>query len=205
MAISYSEGHFTVELPEDRSFRLETCDAYVKISGKGVKEMDFGWIESESRTLWLMEFKDYDHVEAPDPDREHLVETLSAKVRDALTMIATGWAETDFGEQLRSDLRDTCPGFPNRACAVRSLLVLNLSRADASRLIGALKSEINAELEGIREMFGISTVTVLTVGHPMGKNANLVETRREGVLPFQCQSSSEVASFKAFFSSGRSS
>jgi len=38
-----------------------------------------------------------------------------------------------------------------------------------------------------------------------GKNANLVETRREGVLPFQCQSSSEVASFKAFFSSGRSS
>lgn len=167
MTISHSEGHFTVELPEDRSFRLESCDTYVQISGKGVKEMDFGWIGAEGRTLWLMEFKDYDHTEAPDPDRDHLVETLSAKVRDVLTMMATSWAETDFGDQLRGDIRDTCPGFPNRACGVRPIIVLNLSRADASRLVGALKSEINAELEGIREMFGVSSVTVLTVGHPM--------------------------------------
>lgn len=167
MTTSYSEGHFAIELPEDRSFRLESCEAYVEISGKGVKEMDFGWIEAEGRTLWLMEFKDYDHGAAPDPDRKHLVETLSTKVRDVLTMLATAWAETEFGEELRRDLRETCQPFPSRACTVRALIVLNLSRADASRLIGALKSEINAELEGIREMFGISSVTVLTVGHPM--------------------------------------
>jgi hypothetical protein len=167
MAISYPEGHFSIELPEDRSFRLESCDTYVQISGKGVKEMDFGWIEAEGRTLWLMEFKDYDHQEAPDPEREHLVDNLSTKVRDVLTMVATAWAETDFGEHLHRDLRDTCSRFPDRACAIRPLIVLNLSRADASRLIGALKNEINAELEGIREMFGISSVTVLPVGHPM--------------------------------------
>lgn len=167
MGESFPEGNFSIELPQNRYFRLEECDTYVQISGKGVKEMDFGWIDPKAETLWLMEFKDYDHETAPDPDRGYLVENLSAKIRDVLTLMATAWAETSFGRQLRSDLRDTCPSFPGKACAIRPLVVVNLSRADASRLISALADEVNGRLRDILEMFGISRITILTTGHPM--------------------------------------
>jgi hypothetical protein len=122
MKRSFREGRFTIELPEDRYFRFESCETYVGISGKDVKEMDFGWLDAGGDTLWLMEFKDYDQEDAPPPDR---------------------------------------------ACRIRPLVVVNLRRADASRLIGALKSEVNAELDGILDMFGIGQVTIITVRHPM--------------------------------------
>ncbi len=167
MRETFPEGNFSIELPKNQCFRFESCDTYVEISGKDVKEVDFGWMETGAQTLWLMEFKDYDQEDAPDPDRDYLVENLSTKIRDVLTMLATSWAETSFGQQLRSDLRDTCPDFPGKACAIRPLVIVNLNRADASRLVGALTNEVNAELEGVLEMFGISRVTILTVGHPM--------------------------------------
>ncbi len=40
-------------------FQFEKCSEYKVLSGRGVKEIDFGWLDTKYNTLWLIELKGY--------------------------------------------------------------------------------------------------------------------------------------------------
>ena len=161
----WDEYRFRFTLPDERAFRFEQCAAYNAVKSRGVKEMDFGWLDGQ--TLWLMEFKNYGAGVPATPKKEHLQDNLAEKIRDSLMLLGTAWSQTAFGNQLHGDIVQTCSAFPQRAIDVRPLVVMNLERKDATRLITPLRDEIEALLDGVLHCFGVSHIPVLPAGHPM--------------------------------------
>lgn len=57
----FEENGVRVHFPDNNTFRLGDCQAHIVIKGKGVKEMDIGWLDTASNTLWLVELKAFNN------------------------------------------------------------------------------------------------------------------------------------------------
>lgn len=56
---SITESNITLDFPDERFFRLESCPGYRKLSGYHFKEMDVCWYDHAQQLYWLIELKDY--------------------------------------------------------------------------------------------------------------------------------------------------
>mgnify|MGYP001213422668 CR=1 FL=1 len=59
LPMPFEENGVRVDFPDANNFRLSDCEAYKAIKSKGVKEMDIGWFDTTSNTLWLVELKGF--------------------------------------------------------------------------------------------------------------------------------------------------
>lgn len=161
------ENTIRLEVPDGRSFRLDDCDTFLEIEGDTLHDVDVVWQNEEDERLWIVELKDYGELIPKDPDREYLQENLTDKIRDVLYLLAALWAESDFGEQLREEVEEGFPNFPETACPIRPVAILNLEE-EQEALISALMTDLNSDgaLTSVLSVMDVSHVLVVDPDHP---------------------------------------
>jgi hypothetical protein len=165
--VDVEEHTIRLEVPDDRSFRLDDCDTFRYIQGDTLHDMDVVWQNEGDDRLWLVELKDYGELIPRDPDRDYLRENLTDKIRDVLYLLAALWAESDFGDRLRNDIEEAFPDFPETARPLRPVAILNVED-DQKGLIGALMTDLNADgaLTSVLSVMDVSHVLVVDPEHP---------------------------------------
>jgi hypothetical protein len=174
--VDIEENTIRFEVPEGRSFRLDECDAFWRIEGDTPNDVDVVWQNEGDDRLWLVELKDYGELIPADPDREYLQENLTDKIRDVLYLLASLWAESDFGRRLRRDVEEVFPTFPETKPPLRPVAVLNLEE-DQEALTSALMTDLNTngELMSILSVMDVSHVLVVDPDHPFVEDELQVE------------------------------
>ncbi len=61
----FDENGVRVHFPDNNTFRLGDCPAYIAIKSQCVTEMDIGWLETATNTLWLVELKAFHNPAMP--------------------------------------------------------------------------------------------------------------------------------------------
>lgn len=151
---SYSESGLTVTLPTDSGFRFAELSGYLNLSGKHLKEMDFGW--AANGHLWLLELRGYSQL----PEEANLTAgdfvlphasrgddesrrsqwrfvTLVEKVTDSLLMLGAVWGGTPAGRELAAGM----PEAVRRPLPVKVLVGLDLPPGLAVHL-GAIRDSL---------------------------------------------------------------
>lgn len=156
------ENTIQLEVPDGRFFRLKECETFEIVRGNTPRDVDVIWQNEEDDRLWLVEFKDYGASIPEDPDPDYLATNLTEKIRDTLYTLASVWADSDFGQQLREDIEDTFPGFPDTACPLRPVAILNLEE-EYVELFGALMTSLNGDqdLMSVLAMMDVSHIAVV--------------------------------------------
>lgn len=155
-----NENSLRVEVPDGRWFRLKRCDAFESIRGDTLHDVDIIWQNEGDSRLWLVELKDYGELIDRDPNHGYLVSNLKEKYRDTLYVLASVWAGSAFGNQLRKEIQRTFYNFPEEICPIRPVVILNLE-ARFQAMYGELKTALNAS-QGL-----MSTLSVMDVSHIM--------------------------------------
>jgi hypothetical protein len=156
--VDIEENSIQFEVPDGRSFRLDECETFQRIEGDTPHDVDVIWQNEGDDRLWVVELKDYGELIPADPDREYLQENLTDKIRDVLYLLASLWAESEFGRQLRNDVEETFPSFPETKSPLRPVAVLNLEEGQKG-FAGALMTDLNSD-GGLT-----STLSVMDVSH----------------------------------------
>lgn len=161
------ENTIRLAVPDGRSFRLDDCDTFLGIKGDTLRDVDVVWQNEGDERLWLVELKDYGELIPKDPDREYLQENLTDKIRDVFYLLAALWAESDFGDRLREDIEEAFPDFPETACPIRPVAILNLEE-DQQALISALMTDLNSDgaLASVLSVMDVSHFLVVDPNHP---------------------------------------
>jgi hypothetical protein len=100
----YQESGLIITLPDDEHFRFQDCQAYKGLSGANLKEMDFAWWQNETKTLWLIEIKEYANLSSEECLPDYLLDNLVNKATDSLLMLAAMWSKTNQGLKLAACL-----------------------------------------------------------------------------------------------------
>jgi hypothetical protein len=164
--MDFRENTILITVPDDHYFRFEECDAYEQVKGKGMKEMDVGWVDGDD--LWVVELKDYgQHI--PADLRKQLAkvrDNVPLKVQDTLAMLGAAWSKTAWGRDLLQDIRQTCATFPDTAVPIRTGVIINIENRSDIQLLQSIKDRIAADLKGELEIMGVESIVVLPVGSP---------------------------------------
>ena len=120
----YSEPPFHVELPDDDTFRLQDCPAYKHLSGRHLKEMDFGWWDTSERVLWLLEIKDFQQLSREQELPQELIGKFRTKARDCLLLLSAAWLGTPVGRELVRSLPEPCRTWPGLNSRLKLLFVV---------------------------------------------------------------------------------
>jgi hypothetical protein len=160
------ENTLRMTVPDGRAFRLGACATFVTIPGDTLHEMDVAWQNEDDGRLWLVELKDYGELVSEDPNFSYLVENLADKVRDTLYVLASVWAGSAFGNDLRRDIEATFPDFPSEPCPMRPVAVLNLEAGQVGPLMTKLNTELNDEMQSVLAVMDIERLLVVTPDHP---------------------------------------
>lgn len=145
----YMESGVLVRLPHKQHFRFQNLRTYQKLSGKGLKEMDFCWLESlagkDETLFFLMEIWS-------KPTASNIIEELTGKIIDSLLMLASLWLP-------QVDLHKDVPGeFHRPPYSIEVFVVIT----GASEHIGPLKDQLNTHLlKSQLSLFNIKEVMVL--------------------------------------------
>jgi hypothetical protein len=88
------ESGFVFTPPHEAWFRFADCGTYrTRLSGQGIKEMDFAYWDAPRERLAVLEVEDYSGLEMKD----HRVERLVAKGKDVLVMLHSAWRGAPAG------------------------------------------------------------------------------------------------------------
>ncbi len=71
---TYQESGLIITLPDGEHFRFQDCQAYKEVSGRNLKEMDFGWWQNDTNTLWLIEIKEYSNLTSEEQLPDYLLD-----------------------------------------------------------------------------------------------------------------------------------
>ena len=153
------ESGYQFDLPERRTFRFAECSTYENyLSAHELKEMDFGWVSGTSTPIvWLVEVSNY----ALGPDTQQIsssdfLEEATQKITDCLLMLSAVWAETAVGQQLRRDIEQTCPQFPDQVADVRAVLLVGFESEDSSFKMETISNSLRPRLRGRMRCMGTS-------------------------------------------------
>jgi hypothetical protein len=171
---AYIESGLRINLPEGEHFRFQDCEIYKQLSGKKLKEMDFGWWQKQQNRLWLIEIKDYAHLTTEERLPKHLLDNLVDKATDSLLMLANCWAKTGKGREFSSCLPPAIQQFPEHPeqLKLKLFFILKINVAMFKDEIDALRYELNDKLRGRVALFNIRYVSL--VDHITVINNNLL-------------------------------
>ena len=159
----FTESGFTVTVSSANSFCLAEMDPYKRLSGRNLKEMDVGLIDTANDCLMMLELKGSEVWEAFDYDKkvahEHLVENLGSKATDVLLILSAAWAKTGVGVDFASLLPQR--GTKYLGDGKLKLCFLVDTPATRASLLGMVKDELSRVLSGRLQLFGIKRITIL--------------------------------------------
>jgi hypothetical protein len=175
-----TENTLQVVVPRGRSVRLQACETFKQVTGDSLNDVDVLWQNEGDDRLWLVELKDYGELIPEDPDKSYLKENLTDKVRDTLYVLASVWAGSDFGFQLREDIQGQFPDFPDRPDEIRPVAILNLEESYA-QLISSLMTDLNtnSKLRSVLSVMDITRLLVVGPDHPFVEDQLQIEVRSD--------------------------
>jgi len=172
------ESGFKVTVPPGTTFRFCECEAYRRLSGLGLREMDVGWCETDGSKLTLLELKGQGvwrgFEQGRDSADRFLIEKIGGKATDALLMLASVWAGTRVGTELAACLPKCSRKYPGDG-ALRLVFLID-TPASRWELLLAVKDRLNRRLGGRVRLFGIGSLALVDY-----------ETARRIGLPVQRQ------------------
>lgn len=156
---TFEESGYHFNLPDGRTFRFAECSTYQShLGAHELKEMDFGWVtEGSPPIVWLVEVSNY--ALGPDTEQTSLpnfLEEATQKITDCLLMLSAVWAETEAGRQLRRDIEQTCPRFPDQVADVRAALLVGFESEDATFKMETISNSLRPRLRGRMRCMGTS-------------------------------------------------
>lgn len=152
------ESGIRFKLPDGSYFRLCDIEAYRKLSGQNLKEMDFGWWDEKLGKLFLLEVKEYRDFENKTKYSTRINE-LVKKATDALMIFSSVWSGTAKGGEIGKHLPQKAVKFPG-AGKVHLIFLLNLR---GEEIPITAKDEINSKLKGILSLFDIKRASVVNL------------------------------------------
>lgn len=172
------ESGMRIEYPDSNSFRIGELDAYKRLSGKHLKEMDLGYWDAEKETLWLVELKgesdrllevaDEHHKETQTGDESIRLERCSRfthdlmlKTLDTLLIMASIWSGTDEGLNIGEEIPEAIRQYPGHG-NVKLAFVIDTA-AERKHLLNILKDHVNTRLEGRLALFNIRRITLVDI------------------------------------------
>jgi hypothetical protein len=117
----------------------------------GIKEIDFGWWNSEEKCLYLLELKDYTSVQASLEDREKsekLIHTLWKKSLDVMIMLSAVWLNSEGSR----DIKPCFQAGMNKECTIRIYHLINCDKTFEPHLLPLNTRLINC-FKGYRRLF----------------------------------------------------
>ncbi len=142
-------------------FQFAHCNEYTKISNNGVKEMDFGWIDTQNNTLWLIELKGFIN---PNPHNDKFQETdisksniVEKKIKELLLKSIHSVCMID---NRRSDTIQCIPAVYNSNLKIKLIHVLNIKRDHIPHLIG-MNAKLNTEFKAYKAIFNITSINIV--------------------------------------------
>ncbi len=173
----FVESGIEVSFQHDTWFRLSEMEPYRRLSGKRLKEMDFGYWDGGSETLWLIELKGIevwfdpkdddcspepiDQMPVPRARQERLVDDLVGKATDSLMILSAVWSGTSSGKSFASLFPDSVSVFPG-AGRIRMLFVLDVPDRRKS-LLSLVRDQVNKFLMGRLNLFDFKSASVVDV------------------------------------------
>ncbi|WP_437914627.1 hypothetical protein WME73_02565 [Sorangium sp. So ce302] len=164
----FQESGLIVSLPDGASFRFADCPTYRTLSGRSLKEMDFGYWDDQRRRMVLLEVKDYSDR---SPKDEHLLETMVAKGRDSLLMLNAAWQRRGAGRALVEEI----PGVFREEVPVRLYFILKVRQSEFASL-RHLRDPIRTKVLVYAELLGLNANVqfldhqkAMTIGLPVAE------------------------------------
>jgi hypothetical protein len=168
----FTESEITLNFPDENYFCFENCTAYKDISNSGIKEMDAGWFDIKTKTLYLIELKDFskagDFSKVDDENgKGDKKETalgraggLVKKAADSTAMINSILLKTNWGKALQSNL----PCSFDKSYKVWLISIIHINTADQNQTanLSLLNDKFNSFFKGYRQIFNIDFAAVLS-------------------------------------------
>lgn len=167
-AMPHTESGITVNFPTQDYYQFEACQHYQKVSGAGIKEMDFIWHEKAKRTVWLIELKGFFDVSNPkhQPTDLSVKETLDRKLAELETKAVHSLVMlTSKRTQLHQ-----CIAFNLAKQKLKVVFVLEVMPQQVSYLT-YIGDTLKTRLKPYASLFQIESIIVVNQG--IGKSAGL--------------------------------
>lgn len=161
----YTESGLQVILPDGESFRFQDCSIYKQLKGSYLREMDFGWWDSTKNILWLLELKDYSHLQPTDKLPDRLLDILIEKATDSLLILSAVWIGSLNGQGMKSDLPTACHIFPTEPKKLKIVFVMKLTNHHIKVELSPLKTRLLERLKGRTTLFDMKIGDVTLVDH----------------------------------------
>lgn len=163
---TYTESGIEVRLPDGQGFRFSECAAFQRLSGKHLKEMDFGWWDAPRSRVLLLEVKGrevWDEVwkRKDTSPTEHLVAVLERKAIDSLALLSAVWLQTHEGASISAEIPTEAHSFPGDGRLVLAF-VLDTGVNDRA-LLSAARDRLNERLAGRLALVGTRNAIVADV------------------------------------------
>lgn len=156
----FAENGIRVHFPDNNSFRLSDCQAYITISGKGVKEMDIGWFDLNTNTLWLVElkaFNDPNNIRYTPKDLsnqdivEDVIRELLGKSIHTICQISTNRAGTQ-----------SCMSVPISLDTTINLVYLIRTMPGQDVYLNHMQDKLRTDLKPFIAIFNIAAIAVIS-------------------------------------------
>jgi hypothetical protein len=152
----FTESGITLHFPDLNYFCFENCEGYQKLSGFHFKEMDAGWFDIESNTVYLVELKDFTNAGLRD-NIETRVWDLVKKSVDSCVMLASVLIGTDVGKNILACL----PSQPFNFKQVKLIHIIKVNDNQAADII-MIRDSFNDKFKAYKNLFGLKSCSVLT-------------------------------------------
>ncbi len=146
---------------ENNYFQFEKCPEYKRINWAGVKEMDFGWLDTEKDTLWLIELKGFIN---PNPANTKFRETdlsqpqiVKEKINELLLKSIHSVCMLD---NKRSNTANCVVSGCTPATKIKLVHILNVKQEHISYL-SSMKDVLEREFEAYKAIFNINGIIVI--------------------------------------------
>ena len=148
------ESGFKIMFQKEAFFRFSEMNAYRKISGKMMKEMDAAWWKHDNKGIYLIELKGVEVWDAFDKSKskaiDHMVKTIQTKVTDTLLMLSAIWAQTEIGTEFKNEVPECFHTYPGKG-KIKLRFVIDMPKMNNEKYkhsLMAVKDKINKELAG---------------------------------------------------------
>jgi hypothetical protein len=142
-------------------FQFGNCKEYKILSGRGVKEMDFGWLDTEDDIFWLIELKGYIN---PNSKNTKFIETdisnssvIEKKINELLLKSIHSVCMLD---NERSKTKNCLITEVNSTSKIKLVHILNIKQEHICHLV-AMNDKLESEFEAYKAIFNIAEIFII--------------------------------------------
>lgn len=108
--MAYTESNIQLNFPDNNHFRFQDLRTYQKLSGFTFKEMDACWLDTASKTFYLIELKDFSEARLLEElEQNKQIYDLLKKSIDSLVMLLSVFLKTEMGIEMSNEISFNIP------------------------------------------------------------------------------------------------